>query len=212
MMLSVSDSGTGMSPEVLSRVFEPFFTTKGPEKGTGLGLSMVYGFVKQSNGHVKIYSEVSQGTTIRLYLPAADARELETGTGGEHAHMETGNETILVVEDKPEVRQIAVMHLNALGYKVLEAESAAVALEILRGSQTIDLLFSDIVMPGGSGTELADEATSLRPGLKVLFTSGFTSAAAKNRQASAGGMRILSKPYRKQELALTVKDVLQRTR
>jgi PAS domain S-box-containing protein len=210
VMLAVSDTGTGIPPEILGRVFEPFFTTKEQGKGTGLGLSMVYGFAKQSQGHVKIYSEVGHGTTVRLYLPRAKAEAIplaeETAIESEGA---TNEATILVVEDNADVRSVAARQLTELGYRVIEAGDAASALEVLRRDQTIDLLFTDVVMPGGmTGADLAREAANLRPALKVLFTSGFAEASIHNGARSAEIRSLLSKPYRKQDLAGRVREVL----
>lgn len=196
-MIAVTDTGSGIPASVLARVFEPFFTTKEFGKGSGLGLSMVYGFLKQSGGHVKIYSEEGRGTTVRLYLPKADAA------------MAQGSETILIVEDDPMVRDMAVKGLRDLGYSVLEAENGAKALHILQNGRPIDLLFTDVVMPGGmSGADLAKHVVQERPGLKVLFTSGFAEASFHNGSRSEALSPILSKPYRYNELARMVRNVL----
>src|SRR5581483_2050711 len=177
VVLEVSDTGVGMPPEVIARVFEPFFTTKGKEKGTGLGLSMVFGFVKQSGGHVQVYSEVGVGTTLRLYLPRAAAAAVEEAPSLD-TEMPRGYETVLAVEDNPGLRRILVKQLNDLGYKVLEAEDAVGAVAILKGNEKVDLLFTDIVLPNGTnGTELARMAEAMRADLKVLYTSGFPEAA-----------------------------------
>jgi signal transduction histidine kinase len=207
-MMAVTDTGTGMPPEIVDRVFEPFFTTKDASKGTGLGLSMIYGFVKQSGGHVKIYSEVGHGTTIRLYLPRATDREAaaaEPVAGAAETKKICGN--ILVVEDNPQLRKVVVRQLLSLGHRVQEADSAATALTILREDKPLDLLFTDVVMPGGlTGTDLAEAAQKLRPGIRVLLTSGFTEAAAQN----GGGMKLLSKPYRLEELDRKIRGALGR--
>src|SRR3546814_74333 len=195
VMLAVSDNGTGISPDILDKVFEPFFTTKGQGHGTGLGLSMVYGFAKQSGGHVKIYSEVGHGTTVRLYLPRASAdRQCVEVRPCEPAAVDPGDATILVVEDSTEVRRVAVNHLTAFGYQVVEAASGREALNQLAADDSIALLFTDVIMPGGlSGPELAQRARELRPDLKVLFTSGYAETAID------GGLSadLLSKPDRK---------------
>ena len=215
VMLVVSDTGTGMPREILDRVFEPFFTTKDEGKGTGLGLSMVYGFAKQSHGHVKIYSEPGHGTAVRLYLPrSTDAAVLlPAAERAPDSDMSLASATILVVEDNPDVRAVAVRQLTELGYRVVEAPSGGAALEILKeDGHHIDLLFTDVVMPGGmTGDILASEARSARPGLKVLFTSGFPQATAIHNGGQAmeivqGSM--LSKPYRKFELAQRVRETL----
>ena len=208
VMLAVSDTGTGIDPAHVRRVFEPFFTTKAAGKGTGLGLAMIYGFVKQSGGHVSVYSEPGAGTTFRLYLP----RALETATAPRRV-VETlpvagGHETVLLVEDDPMVRRYAFDQLVALGYRVIEAHSGAQALTILREGQAVDLLFTDVVMPGMSGRQLADQATELRPGLKVLFTSGYTENAIVHHGRLDPGVHLLSKPYRREDLARRLRDVI----
>jgi signal transduction histidine kinase/CheY-like chemotaxis protein len=210
-LLEVTDAGSGMSPEVLSRVFEPFFTTKATGKGTGLGLSMVFGFVKQSGGHVKIYSEAGVGTAVRIYLPRAnqsdDAAASAEPTGS--PPVAVGREVVLVVEDNEKLRHVLVKQLENLGYAVLVAEDGPRALEILRGDHEIDLLLTDVVMPGGlNGSELAEAAVQMRPGLKVLFTSGFPQAAFGPGGLLTQRDLLLSKPYRKQELAQKVRDAL----
>jgi CheY-like chemotaxis protein len=193
---------------VIARVFEPFFTTKGKDKGTGLGLSMVFGFIKQSGGHVGIYSEVGVGTTVRLYLPRAAAAAAADAKVAEVA-MPRGCETVLAVEDNSGLRRILVKQLNDLGYTVLEAENAQGAAEILRGGEAIDLLFTDIVLPNGvNGVELARMAEAMRAGLKVLFTSGFPEAAFGPNGALPKGAALLGKPYRKEELAQRLREAL----
>ncbi|HZZ92129.1 MAG TPA: PAS domain-containing protein [Usitatibacter sp.] len=210
-LLTVRDTGAGIAPEHLGRVFEPFFTTKPLGKGTGLGLAMVYGFVKQSNGHVTIDSEPGNGTTVKLCIPrtaaatpasAPDAR-VDPGSGG-------GGESILLVEDDELVRMSARRHLSALGYRVLEAANGAQALALLNGGARVDLLFTDIVMPGMQGTELARTARSIRPGLKVLFTSGFAGDAGVEDERVALRASFLGKPYRRPDLAIRVRDALDR--
>ena len=209
-MISITDTGTGIPAAVLPRVFEPFFTTKDVGKGSGLGLSMVYGFVKQSGGHVKIYSEEGRGTTVRLYLPKADAAAKADGKSStRETAIEQGHETILIVEDDPMVRDMAVRGLRDLGYSVLEAENGAKALSILQNGRAVDLLFTDVVMPGGmSGADLAKRVATERPGLKVLFTSGFAESSFQNGSRPEALAPILSKPYRYNELARMVRNVL----
>lgn len=209
VMLAVTDSGTGMSTEVMARVFEPFFTTKEVGKGSGLGLSMVYGFVKQSNGHVKIYSEVKRGTTIRLYLPRAATEGTPSVVPAAETANAAGDATILVVEDNEGLRRVTVLELSRLGYRTLEADGAEAALAILGGEVQVDLLFSDVVMPGGmDGFALAREAVRRRPGLRVLLTSGFPERAAQRADKTAAPWRVLSKPYRRQDLARMLTETL----
>jgi signal transduction histidine kinase/CheY-like chemotaxis protein len=212
VVLAVTDTGSGMSPEVITRAFEPFFTTKATGKGTGLGLSMIYGFVKQSGGHLKIYSEVGHGTTIRVYLPrhvpqaAAAAAGLATATQLDHAG---GRETILVVEDEPMVRSLVTKHLGELGYHILEAFDGPSAQRILDGEETIDLLFSDLVLPGAlTGALLAEGARQKRPQMKVIFSSGYTQHAIAHQGKLDPGVQFLSKPFRRAELAAKVREVL----
>jgi CheY-like chemotaxis protein len=204
VMIAVSDTGTGMSAETQAQVFEPFFTTKGAH-GTGLGLSQVFGFAKQSGGHVSVYSELGIGTTFRLYLPPAGAAATPPQAKPSLPTPEplNGNkQTILVVDDNDAMREVAAMQLQTLGYDVVVAETPAHALDVLRSPQTIDLLLTDIVMPGQlDGRELAIRARALRPQLNVLFTSGFTeSTLAASIQADFAGT-VLSKPYRQADLA-----------
>jgi len=211
ILIAVTDTGDGMAPEVLARAFEPFFTTKEVGKGSGLGLSMVYGFLKQSNGHVSIYSEVGLGTTVRLYLPAhntmpADLTAAQAGAEGEPPR---GRETILVTEDDPFVRAYVVSALQDLGYRVIAAEDAREALKHLTEGGEIDLLFTDIVMPGGmNGWELAERAQQIRPGLRLLFTSGYALETLVARGRIHPDTAILNKPYRRPELARRLREVL----
>ncbi|MBN1239188.1 MAG: PAS domain S-box protein [Gammaproteobacteria bacterium] len=209
VLIAVSDDGVGISKEALPKVFDPFFSTKETGKGSGLGLSMVHGFVRQSRGDVSIYSEEGQGTTVKIYLPRAEEAERDAGATSAHLSIvPSGRETILLVEDEPAVRDVGSSVLRALGYNVLEAEAAQDALGVLDSHGGVDLLFTDIVMPGGmSGTELAREARQRRPDLKVLFTSGYTDAAALE-QGLEDGSELLTKPYRKHELAQKVRAVL----
>jgi PAS domain S-box-containing protein len=207
--LAVTDTGTGMAPEVLARVFEPFFTTKPTGKGTGLGLSMVYGFARQSHGHVKIYSELGHGTTVRLYLPrgaGTAAEPLEAAPTALPAAKP--GERILLVEDNPDVRKVATAQLAELVYRVVEAASAEAALEMLRSGEPVDLLFSDVVMPGMTGDQLARAARGLRPGFKVLLTSGFAKSSMQQGKRTEEFRNLLSKPYRKAELAMKLRSVL----
>lgn len=209
VMLSVSDSGTGMSEDIQRKVFDPFFTTKDKGKGSGLGLSMVYGFIKQSGGHIKIYSEPNQGTTIKLYLPRIKTipamEEAETKRTAEPG----SNQRILVVEDDSLVRKHVTSQLNGLGYRVTEAENADEAMRILKSGEPFDLLFTDVVMPGSmNGPELVAKAQQLFPELKVLFTSGYTENAIVHHGRLDKGVELLSKPYKRQDLAEKVYQIL----
>lgn len=207
--VSVSDTGTGIEPHVLERVFEPFFTTKDKSKGTGLGLAMVYGFAKQSQGHAEIYSEVGLGTTVKLYLPRhMGVREAQETDLASPVRRGTG-ETVLVVEDNELVLDFAVAQLESLGYRVVQARDGVAALEILRGDTRLDLLFTDVVMPGGlSGFELGQRAAQLRPGLPVLYTSGYPEGAISAHSAVPPGVRLLTKPYRLEQLSEQVTAAL----
>ncbi|MDB5377655.1 MAG: multi-sensor hybrid histidine kinase [Rubritepida sp.] len=210
VMVAVSDSGTGMAPEILAQAFEPFFTTKEVGKGTGLGLSMVYGFVRQTGGHITLYSECGEGTTVKLYLPRADA--LPAGAEPTRPAPAIGaGEVVLAVEDNDLVRSHVTGELKALGYTVLSAASGAEALHIVHDRERrIDLLFTDVVMPGGlSGPDLARLALEVRPGLKLLYTSGYTENAVVHNGRLNPGAQLLTKPYRRQELARTLREVLE---
>nr|WP_272874855.1 response regulator [Roseomonas marmotae] len=208
VMLAISDTGSGMSPEVLEKAFDPFFTTKREGQGTGLGLSMVYGFVKQSHGHIKIYSEPGQGTTIRIYLPRTFSAE-EVVPDISSAPIESGNETILVVEDDPVVQSTVVDLLKDLGYTVLKASDGQGALTLARSGIAIDLLFTDVVMPGPvRAPDLARQVQQLQPGVGVLFTSGYTENAIVHGGRLDPGVNLLSKPYRREDLARKVRHIL----
>lgn len=214
VMFSVSDTGQGMTPEVRDKVMDPFFTTKKEGKGTGLGLSMVYGFVKRSGGHIKIYSEIGEGTTIRIYLPRAQDETDIAQNETQSEVIPTGNETILVVDDEEALLDVAVLHLESLGYKTISAQHGIQALKILADNKDIDMLFTDVIMPKDmDGYELALAAHKLNPALKVLITSGFT----KHREKFVNGegkyisklvSTLLSKPYNKSELAIAVRNTL----
>lgn len=208
VVLGVSDTGTGMPPEVLAKVFEPFYSTKPEGKGTGLGLSMVYGFVKQSGGHIKIYSEIGHGTTVRMYLPrelqdedVLDAPDVGPAIGG--------TETILVAEDDEEVRDTVVEMLTELGYRVLKAKDASSALTVVESGIPIDVLFTDVVMPGTlKSPELARKAKERLPNLAVLFTSGYTENSIVHGGRLDAGVELLSKPYTREALARKIRHVL----
>jgi CheY-like chemotaxis protein len=208
-MLAVSDNGTGMTADVLEHAFEPFFTTKPEGQGTGLGLSMVYGFVKQSGGHVKIYSEPGQGTTVRLYLPRSQEEE-DVEVEFDAGPTTGGTETILVVEDDEDVRGTVIDMLTDLGYRVLKAKEAQSALAIVESGIPIDLLFTDVVMPGPlRSPELARKAQHLLPNLAVLFTSGYTEDAIVHGGRLDEGVDLLSKPYTREALARKLRHVLR---
>jgi PAS domain S-box-containing protein len=213
VMIAVADTGAGMDRSTIEKAFEPFFTTKGVGKGTGLGLSQVYGFVRQSAGHVKIYSEIGEGTTVKIYLPrhhGQEEQEEESDRSGDPHHA-VGAETVLVVEDDDALRMYDVEILNDLGYNVLPAANAAAALEILGRGHKIDLLFTDVVMPGGmNGRQLADEALRRRPGLKVLFTTGYTRNAIVHHGRLDPGVEMIGKPFTYQELGARIRAVLDR--
>jgi CheY-like chemotaxis protein len=209
VLLAVSDTGEGMSGATKARVFEPFFTTKAEGKGTGLGLSMVYGFVKQSNGHIQIYSELGLGTTVKIYLPRS--RQAETAAVAEPAEDRVGPEsrTILVVEDDAAVRAATVATLEELGYGALEAADAQSALDLVEGGARFDLVFSDVVMPGPLRTrDFAQRMRVLRPAAPILFTSGYTDNAIIHQGRLDEGVNLISKPYAKAELAQRLSQLL----
>ncbi len=209
IMVAVSDTGSGITPENLEKVFEPFFTTKEIGKGTGLGLSMVFGFVKQSGGHVKIYSEIGHGTSVKMYLPRAASTEDVRSELPAAPALEGGHETVLVVEDDALVRQYVLTQIRSLGYVALEAANAAEALAIIEANPAVDLLFTDVIMPGTmNGRQLADIATQRRPRLRTLFTSGYTENAILHHGRLDPGVHLLAKPYRKPELARMIRVAL----
>lgn len=212
IMVAVSDTGLGIPTELLGRVFEPFFSTKELGKGSGLGLSMVYGFARQSRGHVKIYSETGHGTTVRLYLPRAQqVKTVAAPAIPDDSAMVRLDATILVVEDNADVRKVVCQLLRDLGCEVIEAGNASAALAILESGRPVDLLFTDIVMPGGmAGTELAQAARRLRPGLKTLLTSGFAESSIRAATPATELDEILSKPYRRQDLVQKMTEILGR--
>ncbi|UVO34013.1 CHASE3 domain-containing protein [Bradyrhizobium arachidis] len=207
VMLAVSDTGTGMPQSVQEMAFEPFFTTKEVGKGSGLGLSMVYGFVKQSGGHIKIYSEEGHGTTIKLYLPPGQG--VTEATSSIALQAEGGAETIFVVEDDNLVRNFVTAQLQSLGYKTVSAGDSGAALQMIEAGQAFDLLFTDIVIPGGmSGRVLAEEVAKRRPGVRVLYTSGYTDNAIVHHGKLDDGVMLLTKPYRRNQLAEMIRKAL----
>jgi signal transduction histidine kinase/CheY-like chemotaxis protein len=211
VMVSVSDTGTGMAPEVVERAFDPFYTTKGAGKGTGLGLSQVFGFIKQSGGHAKIYSEPGHGTTVKLYLPrdiGGEEYDRVKSAGIESLPRGSSDEIILVVEDERSVRHISVDALRELGYTVVQAGSGAEALQQLRMQPSIRLLFTDVVMPNMSGRELADQAVQERPGLKVLYTTGYTRNAVVHNGIIDPGTFFIAKPFTIEQLSVKIRQVL----
>jgi len=211
IVITVGDTGTGIPPEVLSRVFEPFFTTKEVGKGSGLGLSMVYGFTKQSKGHASIYSELGYGTTIRLYLPVAHAEGERPQSLAQRDAVDVprGSETILVVEDEPQVREFVARQLRSFGYTVTETPDGPSALAVLASSPPFDLLFTDVVLPNGlTGRDIAAHARQRQPGLRVLFTSGYGQNVIVHQGMLDPGVHLLRKPYRKLELAQAIRNLL----
>ncbi|SDA27902.1 PAS domain S-box-containing protein [Methylobacterium sp. UNC378MF] len=208
VLLAVTDTGVGIPQDALERVFEPFFTSKPEDKGTGLGLAMVYGLVKQSGGHIKIYSEVGAGTTVKVYLPRAMDKE-DALVATPPVEIGGGDETILVVEDDDEVREVAVSMLGELGYRVFKARDAASALAIVESGLPIDLIFTDVMMPGAlRSPELARKAKQRLPNLAVLFTSGYTQNAIVHGGRLDPGVDLLGKPYTREALARKVRHVL----
>lgn len=209
VVLAVSDNGIGMPPETQAHAFEPFFTTKGLGHGSGLGLSMVYGFAKQSGGNAKIDSAEGFGTTVRLFLPRAKSADEPMRQDSVPEPAPAGSETVLVVEDNEDVRALAAKFLEALGYRVLKAGDGAGALATLERHMEIDLLFTDVILPGEmNGPEIANAAHSIVPGIVVLYMSGYTESAVENEGRVLEGVELLSKPFSKAELARAVRKVL----
>ena len=208
VQISVSDTGAGMPKEVVDRAFEPFFTTKQPGQGTGLGLSQVYGFVKQSGGHIKIYSEVGEGTTIKIYLRRHGASGVDAPVPAPEAIVGRRGETVLVAEDDADVRAYVVETLESLGYRVLGAADANGALQAMQRSRRIDLLLTDVVMPGVSGRKLAEEAQRRQPDLKVLFMTGYSRNAIVHQGRLDPGVDLIQKPLTTDGLAAMVRKVL----
>ncbi|MGH9895732.1 MAG: ATP-binding protein, partial [bacterium] len=208
--LFVSDAGIGMTPEIMARAFDPFFTTKEPGKGTGLGLSMVYGFVKQSGGHIRIYSEVGIGTTVKIHLPAAELTEGASDEAREtHSEAPSGQEVVLVVEDDESVQQTIVAMLQSLGYRVLTAGDGPSALKVFEANGQIDLLLTDVIMPGKlNGPALAREVIKRQPTVRVLYMSGYTENAFASGGPQGTEIDWLAKPFTKADLARKVRSIL----
>jgi PAS domain S-box-containing protein len=210
--LCVTDTGTGMAPDVLARAIDPFFTTKPVGQGTGLGLSMIYGFAKQSNGQLRIYSEVGEGTTVRIYLPrhlGGPAEEPDIGELARAPSPEGSGETVLVVDDEPVVRMLVADTLGELGYQAIEAGDGASALKVLESDVRVDLLITDVGLPGGfNGAQLAEEGRRQRPDLKVLFITGYAENAAISSGRLAPGMHVMSKPFAMDKLAARIRSII----
>lgn len=210
ILVAITDSGAGMSAETIDRAFEPFFTTKEAGKGTGLGLSQVYGFMKQSGGHVKIYSEPGEGTTIKLYLPRREGNELVISGADDLNSERGGGETILIVEDDDGVRQYASEILRDLNYQVIEAKDSATALRLLDADKKFDLLLTDVVLPGKNGRELANEVERRRPGTKIIFMTGYSRNAIVHHGRLDPGIELIPKPLTERVLARKIRQVLDR--
>jgi CheY-like chemotaxis protein len=211
LSLSVSDTGTGMTPDIVAKAFEPFFTTKPIGMGTGLGLSMIYGFAKQSGGQARIYSEVAQGTTVCIYLPRfyGDAEGEQTDQSTSPVPGTESGETILLVDDEPSLRMLITDVLEELGYTVIEAADSVAGLKVLQSNVRIDLLLSDVGLPGGmNGRQMADAGRQTRPGLKVLFITGYAENAVIGNGRLAPGMQVLTKPFPIETLAAKVRQLM----
>jgi PAS domain S-box-containing protein len=211
VMVAVTDTGSGMAPDVVAKAFDPFFTTKGVGKGTGLGLSQVFGFVKQTGGHVKIYSELGQGTSVKIYLPRFyGPAELPQRSISSNTSLGSNSEVVLIVEDDDQVRELTVEMLLDLGYGVIEARDGVDALRTLDLHPEICLLFTDVVLPGMNGRQLAEEASKKRPGLKVLFTTGYTRNAIVHSGMLDPGVNLLPKPATRDQMAAKIRSALDR--
>jgi CheY-like chemotaxis protein len=210
--VSVSDTGTGMAPDVMARAFDPFFTTKPTGKGTGLGLSMIYGFAKQSGGQVRIYSEMGRGTTVKIYLPRHHGKAGEGNLADSRTDLPRAStgETVLVVDDEPTVRMLISDTLAELGYQAIEAGDAASGLKVLESDARVDLLITDVGLPGGmNGKQMADAARARRPKLKVLFITGYAENAAISNGHLEPGMHVLSKPFPMDKLAVRIRSIIE---
>jgi len=209
VMIAVTDTGTGMTPDVIDRAFEPFFTTKEAGRGTGLGLSMVFGFAKQSSGHVKIYSELGQGTSVKLYLPRVIGASAQYERPAEPVQLPAQSATILVVEDDEAVREVVVLHLRDFGYSVIEAADGTEALQRAQETRSLDMVLTDVVLPGPMrGKQLVQHLSDIAPGIKVLFMSGYTENAIVHHGKLDDGVQLLSKPFKRDQLARKVAEVL----
>jgi CheY-like chemotaxis protein len=208
ILIAITDSGAGMSAETIDHAFEPFFTTKEAGKGTGLGLSQVYGFMKQSEGHIKIYSEPGEGTTIKLYLPRRDGNEAPVSADDHESSDHARGETILIVEDDDGVRQYAAEILRDLNYQIIEAKDSAAALRLLDADKKFDLLLTDVVLPGKNGRELANEVESRRPGTKIIFMTGYSRNAIVHHGRLDAGTELIPKPLTERVLARKIRQVL----
>jgi CheY-like chemotaxis protein len=210
--ICVTDTGSGMSEEVIARAFDPFFTTKPAGQGTGLGLSMVYGFARQSNGQVRIYSELGQGTTVKIYLPRHTGKAEEEAAQSEIAQLPPGEgETILIVDDEPTIRMLIGDTLTELGYRGIEAADAATGLKVLESDVNIDLLITDVGLPGAmNGKDMADKARARRPKLKVLFITGYAQNAAITNGHLDPHMQVMSKPFSMEKLAARIRSIIER--
>jgi CheY-like chemotaxis protein len=208
--ISVSDNGVGMAPEVVAKAFDPFFTTKPVGQGTGLGLSMIYGFAKQSSGHAKLYSEPGHGTTAKLYLPRhlGEAAPMEAMPQLGEEHQSLRGEVVLVVEDEAVVRSLVIDVLFGLGYRTLEAANGAAAMRILESGQKVDLLVTDIGLPMMNGRQLYETAVQSRPGLKVLFMTGYAENATLGNGTLPPGMEVMTKPFTMEKLARRISRIL----
>ena len=211
LSLSVTDTGTGMSPEIVRRAFDPFFTTKPIGEGTGLGLSMIYGFARQTGGQVRVYSELGTGTTVCLYLPRhdADRADVETQVCRGALFRATQGETVLVVDDEPTVRMLVTEVLEDLGYMAIEAGDGPSGLKILESDVRIDLLISDVGLPNGmNGRQMADRGRAVRPDLKVLFITGYAENAVVGNGNLDPGMQVMTKPFTMEALTNRMKDMI----
>jgi CheY-like chemotaxis protein len=209
--IAVTDTGCGIAPEILQRVFEPFFTTKESGKGSGLGLAMVHSLAEQAGGVATIESEVGKGTTVRLLLPRCDEEQASREDTIIDKIAPRGNETILVVEDDADLRDTVVTSLSQLGYRALPAANAEAALRLLAGPDRVDLLFTDVMMPGGTlGPALAKRARELRPNLEVLYTTGYAEQSVLGSGAGVGPSDVIQKPYRNEDLAVRIRGLLDR--
>jgi CheY-like chemotaxis protein len=210
VMVSVSDTGAGMSPEVLARAFDPFFTTKPIGHGTGLGLSMIYGFTTQSGGHIRLASALGRGTTVKLYLPRIQAIAAESVGADAPVEVPLGRgETVLLVEDEPAVRLLVAELLADFGYRTIQAEDSVGALAILESSSPVDLMVTDVGLPGMDGRQLAEVGRGLRPGLKVLLMTGYTEKAALRSEFLGEKMHLIAKPFTPDALGRQIQETLR---